>query len=297
MTDTWTPRLTHPDKPLYPAGPLTKQDVAEYFERVAPVMLPHLADRPATFKRCPDGVEAACFIVKNAPRGTPEQVRTVALASPESTKGREKVEYVIVDDLPTLLWTANLGCLEIHVPQWKVGPRGARRRPDLLVFDLDPGASAGLLECARVACLIREELADDGLRAWPKVSGGKGIHLYVPVERASAARTEGYVRRLAARLVDAAPNLVVDTMARSERTGKVFIDWNQNNPGKTTIAAYSLRARTRPTVAAPVTWDEIERCQDPEDLVFGPADILPRLDKTGAPFADLGAAAQWLPRR
>jgi bifunctional non-homologous end joining protein LigD len=275
------PRRTNTGKVLYPATGFTKGDVLDYWERIAPVLLPYVRSRPASFKRFPDGVRAPGFFQKNAPRGTPEWVRTVELPSPGSTKGREKVRYVVVDDPETLLWAGNLAALELHVPQWRVGPRGGVRDPDLLVFDLDPGAPATLVDCCRVALMLREELAADGLRAWPKVSGSKGLHVYVPLKPVPGRRATAYARRLAERLAEREPGLVVAEMDRSLRGGKVFVDWNQNNPARTTVAPYSLRAREEPTVAAPVSWEEVAACRDPQDLRFLPHEVLERLEKRG----------------
>jgi bifunctional non-homologous end joining protein LigD len=272
---------TNTGKVLYPATGFTKGEVLDYWERISPVLLPHVRGRPASFKRFPDGVDAEGFFQKNAPRGTPDWVHTVELPSPGSTKGRQTVRYVVVEDARTLMWAANLAVLEIHVPQWRVGPRGGVHDPDLMVFDLDPGAPATVVECCRVALMIRDELAAEGLSAWPKVSGSKGLHVYVPLKPVKGTRATAYARRLAERLVEREPELVVAGMNRSLRGGKVFVDWNQNNPARTTVAPYSLRARREPTVAAPVSWEEVEGCGAPEDLRFLPEDVLARLEKAG----------------
>ncbi|MFE2429548.1 non-homologous end-joining DNA ligase [Streptomyces sp. NPDC059373] len=272
---------TNTGKVLYPATGFSKGEVLDYWERIAPVLLPHVRGRPASFKRFPDGVDAEGFFQKNAPRGTPDWVRTVELPSPGSTKGRQTVRYVVVEDARTLMWAANLAALEIHVPQWRVGPRGGVHDPDLMVFDLDPGAPATVVECCRVALMIREELARDGLDAWPKVSGSKGLHVHVPLKPVKGTRATAYARGLAERLVEREPELVVAEMDRSLRGGKVFVDWNQNNPARTTVAPYSLRACSEPTVAAPVSWEEVEGCRAPEDLRFLPEDVLARLEKAG----------------
>jgi bifunctional non-homologous end joining protein LigD len=291
--------LSRPEKVLYPGGSggagFTKADVAGYYRRIAPVLLPHVRGRPASFLRFPDGVEAAGFVAKNAPRGTPEWVRTVELPSPGSTKGREHVRYVVVDGAAALLWAANLAALELHVPQWRVGPRGGRRRPDLLVFDLDPGEPATLVECCRVAVVLREVLAADGLEAWPKVSGSKGLHLYVPVAPTAGTRATAYARGVAERLAEREPDLVVARMDRSLRGGRVFVDWNQNNPARTTVAPYSLRARREPVVAAPVGWDEVAGCGDPGELRFTAGEVLERVERLGDLLAPMAGVEQRVP--
>jgi bifunctional non-homologous end joining protein LigD len=289
--------LSRPGKALYPGagGGFTKADVAGYYRRIAPVLLPHVRGRPASFLRFPDGVEAEGFFAKNAPRGTPEWVRAVELPSPGSTKGRERVRYVVVEDTATLLWAANLAALEIHVPQWRVGPRGGTRRPDLLVFDLDPGEPATLVECCRVAVTLREVLARDGLDSWPKVSGSKGLHLYVPVAPTAGTRATAYARRVAERLAEREPELVVARMDRSLRRGKVFVDWNQNNPARTTVAPYSLRARGEPVVAAPVGWDEVEACDGPGGLRFTAGEVQARVERLGDLLAPMAGREQRVP--
>jgi bifunctional non-homologous end joining protein LigD len=278
--------LSNLDKVLYPETGFTKGEVIDYCARVADVLLPHLRDRPISFKRYPDGVDGEGFFAKNAPRGTPDWVRTVRLPVPGSTKNRETIDYVVIDDLPTLIWAANLAALELHVPQWTVGPRGAVRDANLLVLDLDPGAPATVVECARVAVMLREELAADGLSAYPKTSGSKGMQVYAPVVPVSSDRTSAYAHDLAKRLEAAHPDLVVSRMAKELRPGKVLVDWSQNNAAKTTVAPYSLRARPMPWVSTPLTWDEVEACRAPTDLQFQAEDVLARVDEHG----DLAAA-------
>ena len=287
--------LSNLDKVLYPETGFTKGEVIDYYSRIAPVLLPRIASRPLTRKRWPDGVEGQPFFEKNVPRGTPEWVRTVTIASPGSTRGSEEVEYVVADDLPTLVWLANLAALELHVPQWRVGPRGGVRRPDLLVVDLDPGPPADIVRCCEVALLLRELLDADGLRAWAKTSGGKGMQLYVPLAETSGDATTAYAKEFAEKLARDRPDLVVASMRKSLRPGKVFLDWSQNNPAKTTIAAYSLRGRSRPTVSTPLTWEEVEACEDAADLVFGPDQVLDRVAEIGDLVADLDSVRQRLP--
>ncbi|WP_030173149.1 non-homologous end-joining DNA ligase [Spirillospora albida] len=269
--------LSNLGKHLYAA--FTKGEVIDYYARVAPVMLPHLRDRPATRIRWPDGVEGGRFFEKNAPSHTPDWIRTANVPTPGSSTGRETLDFIVVDDLPTLVWCANLAALELHVPQWKVGPRGGIRSPDLVVFDLDPGPPATIVEACRVASLLRELLAEDGLEAYPKTSGKKGLHLYVPVRETD--RTSDYARSVARRLAAEHPGLVVARMDKSLRKGKVFVDWSQNNPSKTTVAPYSLRAADAPSVSMPLTWDELGSCQDASGLSFTPDEALERVDELG----------------
>lgn len=279
--------LSNLDKVLYPGTGFTKGEVIDYYARVAPVLLPHLADRPVSFKRYPDGVDGEGFFAKNAPRGTPDWVRTVRLPAPGSGMDRETLDYVVIQDLPTLVWAANLAALELHVPQWTVGPRGGVRQPDLLVLDLDPGAPATVVECAQVACMLRDLLADDGLDAYPKTSGSKGMQVYASVAAASEEHTSAYARDLAQRLERQHPDLVVSRMAKNLRPGKVLVDWSQNNVAKTTVAPYSLRARSEPTVSTPVSWDEVDGCRRPGDLTFLAEDVLARVEKDGDLFEPL----------
>ncbi|WP_026341898.1 non-homologous end-joining DNA ligase [Actinomadura atramentaria] len=280
--------LSNLDKELYPG--FTKGEVIDYYARIAPVALPHLRARPATRKRYPDGVDGQAFFEKNAPSHTPDWVRTVTIATPGSTRGRESVDYVVVDDLPTLVWCANLAALELHVPQWRVGPRGARREPDLMVFDLDPGPPANLVDACRVGLLLRDLLAEDGLECVAKTSGKKGLHLYAPVK--PTGRTSDYAKAAARRLAGEHGDLVVAKMEKKLRGGKVFVDWSQNNVAKTTVAAYSLRAAPQPSASTPVTWAEVEGCADPADLAFTPADVLARVEKDGDLLAPLLADAR-----
>jgi bifunctional non-homologous end joining protein LigD len=280
-------RLTNLDKVLYPEDGFTKADVVRYYAESAHVLLPYLRDRPVTVRRYPNGVDGTSFFEKNAPHGAPDWVRTTRQPTPRSTSGRETADYVLADGVPTLVWLANLAALELHVPQWTVGPRGGRRLPDLLVFDLDPGESANIVDCCRVAVLIRDELAGDGLAPLPKTSGSKGLQLYASVKVSRAEQTAEYARSLAERLAQRHPEQVVATMTKAERRGRVLIDWSQNNMAKTTIAAYSLRARQRPTVSTPITWREVEACRKPDDLVFTARDIPARLDEHGDLFQPL----------
>ncbi|HEX2315254.1 MAG TPA: non-homologous end-joining DNA ligase [Thermomonospora sp.] len=277
--------LSNLDKVLYPRHGFAKGEVIDYYTRIAPVLLPHVRDRPATRKRYPDGVDGQSFFEKNAPSHTPGWVRTMTLPTPGSSKGRDTADFVMIDDLATLVWLANLAALELHVPQWRVGPRGRVHRPDLVVFDLDPGPPATIVDACRVACALRDLLDADGLSAYPKTSGKKGLHLYVPVRESD--RTAEYAREAARRLEAADPGRVVSRMEKRLRTGKVFVDWSQNNPAKTTVAPYSLRAADEPTVSAPVTWDEVGSCEKPADLTFRTDDVLTRIADHGDLLAPL----------
>ena len=284
--------LSNLQKVLYPSTGFTKGELIDYYAKVADTMLPHLKDRPVSLKRYPDGVDGEGFFAKNAPAGTPEWVRTVKLPAPGSTKNREEVEYVLVDDLPTLVWLANLAAIELHVPQWKVGPRGKAHGADLLVFDLDPGAPASIVECCQVAQRLRDELAADGLTAYPKTSGSKGMQLYAPIKEIGDEATSAYAKQLAQRLEEREPELVVSRMRRTLRPGKVLIDWSQNNPAKTTVAPYSVRARPAQTVSTPVSWDEVAACSSATDLRFLTEDGLARIDEHGDLFAPLLAKSR-----
>ena len=279
--------LSNLDKVLYPSVGMVKGEVVDYYTRIAPVLLPHVQARAMTFTRWPDGVEGKSFFEKNVPKHAPEWVRRVRLPAPGSGMNRDTIDYVVVDDLPTLVWAANLAALELHVPQWRVGPRGAVHEPDLLVLDLDPGPPASIVECCAVAQLLRTELAADGLEAWAKTSGSKGMQLYAPIRETSAERTSGYAKELAQRLEAAHPDLVVSRMTKTLRPGKVFVDWSQNNGAKTTVAPYSLRARAEPTVSTPVTWDEVAACRVAGDLRFTSGEVLARVARDGDLLAGL----------
>ncbi|GAA2602798.1 non-homologous end-joining DNA ligase [Actinomadura fulvescens] len=269
--------LSNLGKNLYPD--FTKGEVIDYYVKIAPVVLPHLKDRPATRIRYPDGVDGGSFFEKNAPSHTPDWIRTQTLPTPGSSKGRTELDFIVIDDLPTLVWCANMAALELHIPQWKVGPRGRVHDPDLMVFDLDPGAPATIMDACRVAHLLRDLLADDGLESYPKTSGKKGLHLYVPIKEND--RTSEYAKECAERLASSHGDLVVSRMEKKLRKGKVFVDWSQNNPAKTTVAPYSLRAAQSPSVSTPLTWDELEECGSSSDLTFSPDEVLERVEEHG----------------
>jgi bifunctional non-homologous end joining protein LigD len=279
--------LSNLDKPLYPE--FTKGEVIDYYTRVAPVLLPHVAGRPLTRVRYPNGVAAQGFFEKNAPSHTPRWVRTARLPVPGSTMDREEIDFVVVDELATLVWLGNLAALELHVPQWRVGAL-----PDLLVFDLDPGPPAGIAECCAVAVELRAELAADGLTGYPKTSGRKGMQLLCPIAGTQDAEVvAGYAKLLAGRLAQRSPQRIVDQMRRSLRPGKVFIDWSQNNAAKTTVAPYSLRAGPSPRASMPLHWHEVEAgtpVPDAPDTVLARAaadgDLLAGLAEPGPPVPE-----------
>lgn len=283
--------LSNLDKHLYPE--FTKAEVIDYYTRIAPVLLPHLEHRPVTRVRYPEGVGAAHFFEKNAPDHTPDWVRTVELPSPGSSQRRDTIDYIVVDRLPTLVWLANLAALELHTPQWLITPRGSAGDPDRLVFDLDPGAPAGLSECFRVALLLRDRLAEDGIQAYPKTSGKKGVQLVCPVSAQQGARAVAeYARRLATQIERFHPEQVVSRMAKRLRPGKVFIDWSQNNAAKTTVAPYSLRAQPEPTVSTPLTWDEVAAGGQ---LRFTAGEVLDRVRRYGDLMAPVCRRGPQLP--
>ncbi|GAB1821371.1 non-homologous end-joining DNA ligase [Herbidospora sp. RD11066] len=273
--------LSNLDKVLFPEAGFTKAEVIDYYTRVAPYLLPHLKGRPLTVKRYPNGVGGAFFFEKNAPRHTPSWIRRVRLPVPGSTKDRETIDFAIVDDLPTLIYYANLAALELHVPMWRVSPGGDPLPPDLLVFDLDPGAPATIVECCEVALLLREALAGEGLECFAKTSGNKGMQLHVPWT--SSESTSAFAKEIAERLARK-HDFVTAVMARRERPGKVFIDWSQNNPAKTTVAVYSVRANAEPTVSTPLTWTEVAACDDPGRLRFTTSEVLARVGAHGDLF-------------
>jgi bifunctional non-homologous end joining protein LigD len=280
--------LSNLDKVLYPAAAFTKGEVINYYTQVAPVLLPHLRDRALTRIRYPNGVDGQSFFEKNKPGGTPDWVRVETLPVPGSTKDRETIDYVVADDLPTLVWLANLAALELHTPQWRVG-----EDPDLMVVDLDPGAPAGLRECCTVAVLMRDRLAEDGLTAYPKTSGKKGMQLSCPIAGTQPAEeVSAYAKRIAEELERGSPKSVTSKMAKRLRPGKVFIDWSQNSASKTTVAPYSLRAQATPTVSTPLTWEEVEAGAA---RAFTSDEVLERIEEYGDLLEDLLTAGPDLP--
>jgi bifunctional non-homologous end joining protein LigD len=318
--------LTNLAKVLYPADGFTKAEVLDYYQRISPVLLPHIAGRPMTLRRFPHGVGDLSFFEKHAPAHRPDWLRAEEVVS-HSSRSRspgETISYLVIDDLPSLIWVVNLAALELHVPMWRfadpsttttptsttptsttptpttststgttgtTGTTGVEAygsaEPDLLVFDLDPGSPATIVECCRVAEALRPALEADGLRPLPKTSGGKGLQLYAPLRGRTAEQASELALGYAQRFERELPRLVVSRMTKSARPGKVLIDWSQNNGSKTTIAPYSLRARDLPTVSTPVTWDEVAACRAVADLTFTAPDVLARVETHGDLFAAL----------
>ncbi len=277
-------RLSNLDKVFYPQVGFTKGQVIDYYTRIAPALLPHLHDRPLTLKRYPNGVEGEFFYEKRCPRHRPDWVATSPVWQ---GRGGTRIEFCLANDLPTLVWAANLANLELHTSLSRA-PRPPE--PTILAFDLDPGEGAGLRACAEVALIVRDLLAVQGLEAWPKTSGSKGLQLYVPLNTPGVTydETKGFARAVAELLEREYPALVLSRMTRSARGGKVFIDWSQNDEAKTTACVYSLRARDRPTASTPVTWAEVEeasRARDPDPLAFTAEEVLERVARHGDLFA------------
>ncbi|MFC7304831.1 non-homologous end-joining DNA ligase [Streptomyces monticola] len=288
--------LSNLDKVLYPAGGgFTKGEVLHYYATCAGSLLAHLYNRPISFLRFPDGPDGQQFFAKNVPPGTPAWVRTAEVPrSGGSETGGRTAKQVLVQDMATLMWAANL-VTEFHTPQWQAD---APARADRLVFDLDPGAPATIVECCEVALWLRERLTADGLHVYAKTSGSKGLHVLVPLEPTPSEKVTAYAKALAVEAERELPGLALHRMTRSLRPGKVFVDYSQNAAAKTTAAPYTLRARPQPTVSAPVTWDEVEGCGEQGDLVFLATDIAPRLREYGdllGPLINLNRAGR-LPR-
>ncbi len=270
--------LTHLEKVVYPASGFTKGQVVEYYRAVAPSMLPHLEGRPLTMKRFPEGADGPSFYEKNAPVGAPTWVRRLAV--PKKAGG--EVDYSVVCDLATLVWAVNLDVLEFHVPPWRVPDDGrVPGPPDALIFDLDPGEGTSIVECCVVAEEVARRLAAGGLASLAKTSGRKGLHLYAPLPGGWGwSRARQFARDLARALERERPELVIANMRRPRREGRVLIDWSQNSPAKSTVAAYSLRAGPEPTVSTPVTPQEVASCARSGIaalLRFGPDDVRARL--------------------
>jgi bifunctional non-homologous end joining protein LigD len=285
--------LSNLDKVMYPAVGFTKGEVIDYYTQLAPILLPHLEGRPLTRIRYPNGVDGAFFFEKNKPGGTPDWVRTERLAVPGSTKSRETIDFVIVDDLPTLVWVANIASLELHTPQWRVG-----ENPDLMVVDLDPGAPAGLTECCGVAVLMRDRLAADGIDAYPKTSGKKGMQLCCPISgEQDSEEVSRYAKKVAEELAAMVPKSITAKMAKNLRPGKVFIDWSQNAAAKTTVTPYSLRAQQTPTASTPLTWEEVEAFGTGDEAArqFDAREVLERVEEYGDLLEDLLTPGPRLP--
>ena len=286
------------EKVLFPEVGFTKAEVIDFYVRIAPVLLPHLAGRPVTFTRWPDGVTGQAFFEKNSARHAPAWVRRVTVPSPGSSRGRETLDMVLLEAVPDLAWSANMAALEVHVPQWRVDDDGRPQLPDLLVLDLDPGPGAGIAECCAVGERLRQRLVADGLHPVVKTSGSKGMQVYAPITCTDAEHPSRYAKQLAQQLSHQTPEQVVWRMEKALRPGKVLVDWSQNNPAKTTVAPYSLRARVRATVSTPIGWDEVDAVRegaDPAGLRFSTDDVLARVEEYGDLFDIAGARRAPLP--
>ena len=304
--------LSNLDKPLYPdvvepdgtvRGGWTKGELIDYYARIAPAMLPHIADRPMTLRRFPDGVLGGSWYDKRCLR-RPEWMRSVR--APSVLEAGKVLEFCLLDDVAALVWAANQAAIELHP---NLGRAPDINVPAVVAFDLDPGPPAGLVDALDVALGLRDMLADLGLDAWPKTTGGKGLHVFVPLGAPatpggrwgvphSYAQTKAFARGVADLLARELPDRVTARMAKGERPGRVFVDWSQNDPTKTTVAVYSVRARRTPTVSAPVTWDEVQAAAtsgDARRLVFSPAAVLGRVAEFGDLFAPVAHVRQELP--
>ena len=286
-------RLSNLDKVLYPEAGFTKAQVIDYYTRVAPVLLPHLRGRPLTLKRYPNGVEKGYFYEKECPSHRPEWVHT----EPIPIRSEDRVvNFCIADDLPTLVWLANLADLELHTSLSRADPI---ERPTILAFDLDPGPPAAVLECAQVALALRDLLEPLGLAGFAKTSGSKGLQVYFPLNsEVTYAETKPFALAVAQLLERRLPELVVSSMRKDLRRGKVLVDWSQNDQHKTTVCVYSLRARERPTASTPVAWEEVEAALaagERDCLVFESEDVLARIDERGDLFAPVLELRQDLP--
>jgi bifunctional non-homologous end joining protein LigD len=286
-------KLTNLDKILYPAAGFTKGQVIDFAVRIAPVLLPHLAGRALTMKRYPEGVEHEYFFEKNAPMHRPDWVKTTPIWSDSNHR---TVHYILANDLPTLVWIANLASIELH-PSLSLATDIAM--PTMIVFDLDPGPPANIVQCAQVGLWVREVFDHFGLQSFPKTSGSKGMQIYIPLNtKTSYEQTKSFAHAVARLLEQEHPELVVSDMKKAVRTNKVFVDWSQNDAHKTTISVYSLRAREHPTVSTPITWDEVEQAlkkKNAEHLVFEAKDVLARVEKLGDLFEPVQKLKQKLP--
>ena len=286
--------LSNLDKILYPAAEFTKRQVLDYYVRVAPFLIPHLTGRPLTMKRYPDGVDGEFFYEKNAPKHRPDWLKTAPIYSRHN---RRTIDYILANDLPTLVWMANLASLELHT---SLSLAEDLTRPTMMVFDLDPGSPANVVQCAQVGLWLREVFEQFGLQSFPKTSGSKGLQIYMPLNTpVKYEATKAFAHAMARLLEERHPELVVSEMKKNVRNGKVFIDWSQNDEHKTTVSVYSLRARERPTVSTPVTWEEVEqvhRKKNAEMLVFEAAQVLERCEKMGDLFAPVVTLKQELPQ-
>src|SRR6267154_1737525 len=285
--------LTNLDKVLYPATGFTKGELIDYYVRVAPVLVPHLAGRPLTMKRYPGGVEQEYFFEKNAPKHRPDWVKT----APVWSEGNKRtINYLLANDLPTLVWIANLASIELH-PSLSLATDISV--PTMIVFDLDPGPPANIVQCAQVGLWVRKIFDHFGLKSFAKTSGSKGLQIYIPLNtKTSYEQTKPFAHALARLLEQEHPDLVVSDMKKAIRTNKVFVDWSQNDQHKTTISVYALRARERPTVSTPISWEEVEQAlkkKNAASLVFEAKDVLARVQKLGDLFEPVQKLKQKLP--
>jgi bifunctional non-homologous end joining protein LigD len=295
-------KLSNLDKVMYPEVGFTKGQVIDYYSRIGPAAVPHLRGRALTLKRYPDGVEGNFFYEKQCPKHRPDWVRTETVRARgggrfgQPSKGPRNIDFCVADELATLVWVANLASLELHT---SLAPADDIDHPTTVAFDLDPGEPAGLLECARVATLLRDLFERLELRCFPKTSGSKGIQVYVPLNTpTSYEETTPFAKAVAQLLEQGHRDLVVSQQKKELRRGKVLVDWSQNVDFKTTVSVYSLRARERPTVSTPLEWDEVEGALSREDadlLVFEADDVLERVDKHGDLFAPVAELEQALP--
>ncbi|PYL29375.1 MAG: ATP-dependent DNA ligase [Verrucomicrobia bacterium] len=283
------------DKVLYPKVAFTKGQVIDYYIRIAPVLLPHLKDRPLTMKRYPNGVDAEFFYEKNCPSHRPKWVKTAKVWSEGNNR---TMNYCLAQDLPTLVWAANLADLELHT---SLAKKDDVTRPTMMVFDLDPGAPADIVQCCQVGLWLRDLLVKIKLKSFVKTSGSKGLQVYVPLNTSvTFDQTKDLSRALARHLEGEHGNLVTSNMSKSVRKGKVFVDWSQNDEHKTTICVYSLRAREEPTVSTPVTWDEVANCLKKKKvdlLKFRSDKVIARIEKSGDLFAPVEKLKQKLPNK
>lgn len=282
--------LSNLDKVLYPEAHVTKGEVVDYYARIAPTILTHLSGRCVTLRRFPDGVEGQSFFEKRCPGHRPEWVHTAL--GPGDRRGG--IHYCVLDDAASVVWAANLAALELHTPMARSADLD---RPTMVVFDLDPGPPAGITECAQVALALRDVLDHLDLEAFPKTSGSKGLQVYLPLNTpATHDEARDFALAVAQLLEKQRPGEVLTEMRKELRTGKVFIDWSQNAHFKTTVCAYSLRARPRPTVSTPVTWDEVGAAADGAPLSFEATEVVERVDRLGDLFAPTATLRQALPR-
>jgi bifunctional non-homologous end joining protein LigD len=290
--DGRTLKISNLDKVMYPGSGTTKGEVLNYYAQVAPVLLPHLADRAVTRIRWPNGTEGMQFFEKNLPSGAPSWLRSVTVPSTGSRGGGDKIVFPVVEGLADLTYFANLASLELHVHQWTVGRNGRPKNPNRMVIDLDPGAPAGLTECCQVALLVRDKLEERGLSAAPVTSGSKGLHMYAALPgKLNADEVRDQAQEIGQELTREHPDLVLWKMTKSLRGGKVFLDWSQNTGAKTTISPYSLRGKARPYVAAPRTWDEVEEGAEEGLGQLEMDDVLTRIEESGDIFGDLLGSA------